>query len=360
METATGAPKAPESVGAAAAPVATPATKTPATPAQQTEANPWEHIDEYSPDPSISGPNAVETPATTQDPSQQPSAQTEVSPAGALNADTTSAQTTDGQPPPKANAPGPIPYERFKEVNDKVAALEKMANFYQASYNDLIAQTQAPASPAQAQPGATAPKTTGTEDQNAAPAADAGKLPQGIKGPGEWDTQEEMAAYHDHVATTKAQTMARTEIERTIAPAMQTINKWVGALEDMVVRSVHPDFDEVTKPVLAELFVTDHEGQVWTDPQGNPKIKNPALLNWIRQSPSPRKALYDYALSKQAPEKITEAVQNTTKQLLTALDTRPKGPLQPRQAAGDNKAVSLDWDTPPATADRILSERGVF
>lgn len=363
--TATGAGKPPESVGAqpgaqtVTAPVAAPTTQTPAAP--DPNVNPWVHTDEYDPDPSaLVDPNAAaEAQPTTQEPAQQQPAQQEVSPAGALKPDTTSAPTPEGQQPP-GTAPGPVPYERFQEVNTNLASARQMAEFYQNAYNELVAQQQAPA---QAQPGATKPQP-GAADPNAAPVAEAGKLPPGIKGPGEWDSQEEMAAYHDHVASTKAQTLARGEIaqvyQQAIQPQMQAINKWVAALEEMVVRSVHKDFDEVTAPVMTELFVTDHEGKVWTDPQGNPKIKNPALLNWIRQSPMPRKALYDYALSKKAPEKIAGAVQTTTKQLLTALDTRPKGPTQPKQAAGDNKPVTLEWDTPADVADRVLSERGVI
>jgi len=338
----------PESV-VASAPAA--AAAQPAA-ASEAEANSWEHRDEYDPDLTAAGP-AVETPAQSD---QQPSAQPAVSPAGALKPDTTAAPTTEGQP---AAVPGPVPYERFHEVNTKAAKMQEMAEFYQRQYNELVAQQQPGTAPAPAQPGTASAAADSTA---AAPAPD-GKLPPGIKGPGEWDTQEEMAAYYDHVATTRAQAMVRTEIataREAISSQFQAMAKQYGHFEDMLVRSIHKDFDAVTKPVMAELFVSDHEGNIWTDPQGNPKVKNPALLNWIRQSPSPRKALYDYALSRQAPGKITEAVRTTTKQLLTALDTRPKGPTQPRQAGGDNRAVSLDWNTPKDVADRVLAERGVI
>jgi hypothetical protein len=344
----TGTP-APESVvaNAPAAAVAQPAA---AEPAPAAEANPWDHGDEYSPDPSL----AVEASPTAQDPNQQTSAQQEVPPAGALNTDTTSAPTPDGQQPP-STAPGPIPYERFKEKVDELGTVKQMAEFYQKAYNELVSQGQA--APAQA-PGTQTPKPGAADSNSASPGAvtEPGKLPAGILGPGEWETQEEMAAYHEHVARQEIGQV----LQQHVAPQMQAINKWVGQLEEMLVRQVHPDFDEVTGAVMGELFVTDHEGKVWTDPQGLPKVKNPALLSWIRQSPMPRKALYDYALQKRAPQKITEAVQNNTKQLLTALDTRPKGPTQPRVAAGDNRPVSLDWDTPKDVADRVLSERGVI
>ena len=339
----TGTP-APESV-VSSAPAAAAAQPTPAAPAAA-EANPWEqHIDEYTPDPSLAT-SAVE-PAKAPDPNA-PAPET-VPPAGALKTDTTVTPGTEGQPPASA-APGPIPYERFQEVNQKATKALEMAEFYQQQYNNLVAQQQTPAP-------AAAPTTT-----DGKPVAQPDQLPAGIKGPGEWVTQEEMAAYHDHVATVKAQTMVKelAQVSQQYAVQMQAMNKWVGTLEDMVVRAAHPDFEAVTQPVLAELFVTDHEGKIWTDPQGQPKIKNPALMNWIRQSPSPRKALYDYALSKQAPQKISEAVQTTTKQLLTALDTRPKGPTQPRQAGGDTQPASLDWDTPRDVADQVLSQAGVI
>ena len=363
-ELTTGAPQVPGSVGATsgaqtvAAPAAPAAAPTTQTPAEQDD-NPWVHTDEYDPDPSaLADPNAAPAASqATQDLAQPQSAHPEVPPAGALNADKTSAQTTEGQQPP-GTAPGPIPYERFQEVNTKATKMQEMAEFYQQQYNDLVAQTQGATPPAQAKPGEAGPNAA---DPNAAPgAAEPGKLPAGIKGPGEWDTQEDMAAYHDHVAKTAAQTLVGRVYQQHIAPQMQAMNKFVGTLEDMVIHSVHKDFDEVVTPAMAELFVTDHEGKVWTDPQGNPKVKNPALLNWLRQSPSPRKALYDYALAKRAPQKITEAVQSTTKQLLQALDTRPKGPTQPRQAGGDNKPAALDWDTPRDVADKVLSEQGVI
>ena len=351
---ATGAPQMPESVGAtggAQAAAVTPVANI-ATPAAQDE-NPWVHTDEYDADPSAITPDTAPD-VTVQDPNQL--AQQEATPAVALNADKTSVQTPEGQQPP-GTPPGPIPYERFQQVNGELVTTKQMAEFYQKAYNELVAQQQGVTPPAPAQPGTAAPNAA---DSNATPGTTAPSLPAGIKGPGEWETQEDMAAYHDHAAKTAAQTLVGQVYERQIAPQMQAMSKFMGSLEDMVIHSVHKDFDEVTTPVMSELFVTDHEGKVWTDPQGNPKVKNPALLNWLRQSPSPRKALYDYALSKRAPEKITEAVQNTTKQLLTALDTRPKGPTQPRQAGGDNRSASLDWDTPRDVADKVLSEAGVI
>ena len=348
--TTTGAVQTPESVGAPGAQT-TPAA--PAAAAQPAAAeNPWlaDTGDEYSPDPAALLP-AEGSQATTQDTTQAQPAQTEAPPAGALKPDTASAQVPDGQGQPATTAPGPVPYERFQEKVREIDTVKQMAEFYQSAYNELVAKVQGGTAPAATEPGATAaPGAVATEP---------GKLPDGIKGPGEWDNQQEMDAYNRHMATTEAQKVTRSEIAQ-ITPVIQQLNKFAGALEDMLVRSIHKDFDEVTQPVMAELFVTDSEGKVWTDPQGQPKVKNPALLNWLRQSPSPRKALYDYALSKKAPQKITEAVQTTTKQLLTALDTRPKGPTQPKQAGGDVKPTGLDWNTPPEIADKVLQERGLI
>jgi hypothetical protein len=273
----------------------------------------------------------------------------------ALKPDTAPAQTVDGQPAAD-KGPGPIPYERFKEVNDQAATFKvdlenatRMAEFYQTQYNELVSQIQngqAPGTPLQP-PDVRAPVADPNASRQAQP------LPAGVKGPEEWETQGDMAAYFDHVATTKAQPFVRQEIEgvykNAIAPQMQAINKWVGALEEMVVRAQHPDFDEVTQAVMSELFATDHEGKIWNDPSGNPKVKNQALLNYIRQSPSPRMALYKYGAAKKAPDIKAAAVQETTQNLLKALDTRPKGPTLPKTAAGG--AIDND-DPPPQDAPR--------
>ena len=373
----TGAPAAaaqPDSVAnqAPAAAAAQPASQPSNQQPTGGEANPWDHIDEYSADPSL----AAQTDLTMQDqPGQQPAAtdpnqqqpvQTAASPAGALNSDTAAAPASDGTNQPQAPAaPGPVPYERFKEVDGKLANMSQMAEFYQRAYNELVAQQQGvqpPAGAPQEQPGAQP-----APGQPAPASNQPMKLPPGIKGPGEWESQDEMAAYHEHVASTRAQSTAEKIVNEQLGNArkavdqqFQTLSKYAGAIEDMVVRSMHPDFDDVVKPVMAELFVTDHEGKVWTDQAGVPKVKNPALLKWIQQSPMPRKALYDFALSKRAPEKITEAVQNNTRQILQQLDTRPKGPTQPRQSGGQPPSGGLDWNTPTEEADKILQSRGIL
>lgn len=335
------------------------ATPTPATPAPD-QATPMPFVDEYSPDPNVGLP-AASTTIETVPPKQV--TQEGTPPAEALNADNVPAKPVDGQP--AADDKGPIPYERFKEVNDKVGDLaakvdnfQRMAEFYQQQYNELVAQTQ----------GA-APATAPVTDPNAPPANAPAKiqLPPNIKGPETgWDTPDELAAYVNHSITTATQPFVRQELEQvyktTIAPQMQAMNKWMGAIEEMVVRAQHADFDEVTQAVMAELFVTDHEGKIWNDPQGNPKVKNQALLNWFRQSPSPRMALYNYGVSKRAPEKIADTVKTTTENLLKEIDRKPKGPTMPRQATPG--ASSIDdvpaQDAPKEVVDAWLKRKNLL
>ncbi len=346
--TATGEVKAPDSVGTQV----------------QTDVNPW--TDEYSPSPDLAESSTasgeVATPVET---TQQVTPQEGVQSAETLNTVTTPGETvidgTAAQPEPRQ---GPIPYERFQEVISEKNTLkterenyQKMAEFYQTQYNELVAKTtgQPPQQTPETvhQPGQVQPDARAVPEQ----------LPAGIKPPSQWETQEDMAAYFDHAATTKAQTMAQNMLsqayQNTIVPQMQAINKWVGALEEMVVKSTYKDFDDVTQSVMGELFVTDHEGKIWTDPAGNPKVKNPALLNYIRQSPMPRKALYDYALSKKAPEKIADTVKTTTEQLLKAIDTKPKGPTVPKQAGGEAGVPALDWNTPADIVDQHFKAHGI-
>ena len=314
--------------------------------------------DEYSPSPDL-----MPAPSTgTQADPNQPAPHEGAPPAGALNDDNAPAAAADGQ-----QTPGPVPYGRFKEVNDKVGTLsaereqlQRGIEFYQNQYNELVAQVQgvAPATGDPARPAA----QPGTAPANA-PGQTPAPLPQGIKGPGEWEDQTEMAAYFDHAVSAKAQPLVRQELaqayQQAIAPQIQSINKWVGALEEMVVKAQHPDFDDVVGSVMSEMFVTDHEGKIWNDPAGNPKVKNQALLNYIRQSPMPRMALYNYGVSKRAPQKIADTVTSTTEQLLKAINTRPKGPTVPRQAGGGAKPVELDWDTPKDQVDQYFKEHGI-
>ena len=156
-----------------------------------------------------------------------------------------------------------------------------------------------------------------------------------------------MAAY------TVQQELGRAYNE-SIVPQFNRFNNVIKALEQHLVKNTYKDFDAVTKPAIEELFVLNPKGEVVG-------VKNPALLRYIQESPMPSFALYDYALSRRAPQAIAEARTTRTKELLENLNRKPKGPtVPPGSSAGGAAPTELDWETPPDIAEEMLAKRGLI
>ena len=151
-------------------------TESQAAPAvSQDEGVNWEG-DAYSP-----APDAIVPPTVAKDASGTPGTEAKETgpPAGALKPDTTGAPKPGEAAP--GTEPGPIPYSRFKEVNDEVTThranaenYQRMAEFYQTQYNELVAQMQGGQPP---KPGAE------TKPADATTAQPGVELPAGIKAP---------------------------------------------------------------------------------------------------------------------------------------------------------------------------------
>jgi hypothetical protein len=89
-------------------------------------------------------------------------------------------------------------------------------------------------------------------------------------------------------------------------------------------------------------------------------VKNPALLSYIRAQKNPYLALYQHGLTIKAPNKIKAGVDKATKQALKAIGAKPTGPTRPASSANAAPAAELDWDTPPAQAEKVLHKRGLL
>jgi len=89
-------------------------------------------------------------------------------------------------------------------------------------------------------------------------------------------------------------------------------------------------------------------------------IKNPALLQYFQKSSMPKMAMYQYGLSKRAPQKIKEAVTKATTDLVNNIQNKPKVTMPKSPGSGDQTLASkLDWDTPKEKVDELLSKQGL-
>lgn len=237
----------------------------------------------------------------------------------------------------------PAEYESLKAQVAEMEQLKQTAAFYQQLYNEKYQSEQL-------QQPVNTPKG---EEQT--------QLPDGVLPPEKWQNQNDMLPYMDHMITTKAEGMLKNAWEQQVVPVVNKLQNYVARLEDVVMRSQYKDFEELVegnkekgiKGVIHDLFTIDPSGKVIG-------VKDAATVAMIQNSPLPRKALYDYAVSRKAPELIAKQKQETTKNLLNKLDTKPKITRPASSAAGANEADTLDWDTPPELAEKILAKKGLI
>lgn len=293
-------------------------------------------------------------------------------------------KTEDGQPKPAEGegAPKPSPAdmafhnsERFQEMNTRLKDLEtqhqdaltkvdymtNMAEFYQAKVNEAVngppsvpgpPPGQAPGQPSGQPPGQPPGQVPGQNPQVP------GELPQDVVGPESWNNQTEQAGWITHTARQEAEGVAANYMqqgyEHTIVPVFNKFNESIIAMQDNLVKLMKPDYDEVTKGLDEQLFTMNPAGDVIG-------IKNPALVQFFRDSSIPALAKYEYALSRKAPEKIKAGVQAETKAVVDGLVNRPTSPTTPaRESAANVPKDLLDWDTPTAEAEGILGKRGLI
>jgi hypothetical protein len=270
-------------------------------------------------------------------------------PAEALKTEEANAQTVDDNKPaadgakPVAAAAAPVEVPEVAEWKTKAQKAEEIAQYYTNLYNErynaeITAQAQTPAVAANAP---------------AAEKEEAFKLPEGVLPPEQWKTQEDFSKYAEAVAEFKGRTHAQKLVKAEaakLAPTFQRINQVVDAIADMVIRAQHPDYEDVTKPVIAELFNLDPAGKLLG-------IKNPALLQFIQHSPLPKLAMYQHGLSLKAPQNIKEATTKATTDLLKNLQSKPKVTMPASPGSGQvSQPETLDWDTPVDKVDKLLAQ----
>ena len=283
----------------------------------------------------------------------------------------TPAPVTDGGTPPAtppAAAPPSLPEgalsaEEATRLRADMQTFRQMAEHYQGQLNQFQQPqgTPPPVTPAGAAEGAPPPSFF---DSIPIPPIDLSKLPPGVKPPNQWENQEDVHRFQEYAQQHRLTAMSKgigeamgKEMDRiyqsVLLPQFKRIGSVIQALEQGFVKAQHKDFDEVTKEALGEMFVMDPSGNVVG-------IKNPALVRYIRESPMPSMALYNYALSRRAPKAIADATRAGAKTVIDGLDRKPKPPTKPPSTGAPAVSGDLDWDTPPETADAILRKRGII
>jgi hypothetical protein len=300
-------------------------------------------------------------------------------PAGAQNTDQ-SAQSTDGVEGQTAGAEPPPPWhkdprwvkfqEERKAMETEKASYEaqlkqasEIANFYQNQFNEHLKATQAmrgqhPGAQGRQTPGQPAAPMAGAQPPGGMPMKM--ELPPNIKGPGKWDTQEDEAAYLDHMANhiqsqvpMVAMQATRQVFEQIVQPMIENFTSQIQDMQESFARQANPDYDDVIKAANEAIFTLGPDGKVFG-------VKNPALLSYIRAQRNPYLALYQHGLTIKAPNKIKAGVDKATKQALRAIGAKPSGPQRPASSSSQVPQEDLDWETPPKQAEKVLAKRGLL
>jgi len=249
------------------------------------------------------------------------------------------------------------PTEREMELERQVAELtgqmgqfQQMLEYYQGLVNQGVPQQGQQQQPGQPQPQTPVPgqQQPGTETQMQKP-------PEGILTPGQWDStdwakaQEDMGKYFDWHTKSTVQENLQNAYQQAIQPVFQAIGNQLSAIREMVVKAQHKDYDDVIKAVHDELF--------YLDPNGRPLAeKNPALIKYFQQAPFPELAMYQWGLSKKAPDKIKEAARKGSKETAKKIAAKPKGPTRPKASAPPGEGPALDWDSDEQTVEAELDK----
>jgi len=232
--------------------------------------------------------------------------------------------------------------ERDSEIASLKAQVEKLteiSNFYMNQANKQIkpdGQIQTPEKP-----------------QQRIPPQKPGELPEGVLPPVKWDRANpdvffnQMTGYLDHRFNDNVQ-----NVTKQFDPVFRTFSQTIGALRQEVAKLIHSDFDKVIENTLEEVFIRDPQTKKITD------IKNPALLEFFKQSPFPELAMYKHGLK--TPAKIKEGVTKQVKKIVEKIGTKPKGPTKPKGASAAKTSVDLDWETPASQRDAILEKKGLI
>ena len=308
----------------------------PAKPAQATQPeggnvdDPAAAVDDGKPVAPETTP-AVPDPATTKPPEQQPD----------------------------ANQPEITVEGLQSSIQDMTAQLEEqrtIAEFYAKQYNETVG-IRPDQAPTQVQPG------QGSSAGQAPPAAPveqpaAATLPENIKQPNDWESQEDEAAYINHMVESRA-TGAAKEVQDAVMPTLQyhqsaiTEFQQATAMMDFIMSEM-PGYKERTDKY--NEMMSSVEDELFTFTPGRRDVvgfKNQALLKYFQAQPNPRKAMLAHARRKNAGKDVQKGVRTATAATLKNITNQPKGPTMPVSSGGGaNPAGSV----PPQTANQASVE----
>lgn len=230
------------------------------------------------------------------------------------------------------------------QMEARLANMEKMAQFFQTKYNELLQMTQGQ------QPS---PQTPQEGQQQGQP------QPQGlIDPPAQWESTKQIVDYFDKRVDTRTQQqmgkMLQQGFQQMVVPALQKINEAMNAVIERTIKPNMPDWDDVMSSVHEDLFVLDKTGKQVIS------VKNQGLLDYFRAQPVPILAMYEHGLAKKAPQKIKEGVQKANKNTIQQIQKKPKPPTQIKGGRAEPGIGDLGWDTKPKDAEKILAKKGLL
>ena len=173
--------------------------------------------------------------------------------------------------------------------------------------------------------------------------------------PEAWEDTQSVVQFFDKRQDLRTRTTMKDAYTEYVQPEFERMNNAIHSLIDRVVKPQLTDYDGVMKDVYNELFVMDPTGQNIVG------YRNEALLEYFKAQAIPILAMYDYGLSKKAPNKIAEGIKKGTKETLTKITKRPKAPTEIKgRNVSDSGADNLDWDTPKDQVEKHLEKHGLL
>jgi len=174
--------------------------------------------------------------------------------------------------------------------------------------------------------------------------------------PDEFESTQQVAQFFDNRIKAQVGSLVDPLLDQAydakIKPVFDRVNAVVGALQEHVIKLLHPDFKEVTKATMEEVFVFPPDGG---DPIG---VKNQALLSYLQDNPFPQLAAYEYGMSKGVPKKIKEESDKKTDKLLKKIGAKPKGPTKIEGTSKVESDDELGWEETAESRDAKLHKRG--
>ena len=259
-------------------------------------------------------------------------------------------------------ADGAALQEQINALNEQLQSQQQMAEFYMTQYNEAVG-IGPDGRPIQAGNQQDVHGRSVQTQQPLAKPVEPAPLPENILPPGEWESQEDEAAFVDHRIRGEFDNLYQKELR----PVMDYHNKAIQEFQNATAMleytmSQMPKFQEHQKSYQdmmsaaeKELFVFSPDGQQVTG------VKNAALLNYIKAQPNPRKAMLDHVLKANASKNIQKGVKTATERTLRNITKAPAGPTMPKShgqvPASPDQPPSQT--APPGVVEKYLEEHGL-